>query len=384
MLDIKKIREDFGQTPDVAWFCSAGSSFMPRSIFQATMDAYLQLQANSYKGDSGYENRMHEAWLDAVTALLNCEREEIAGIVCTTHGLNIAAYGIDLKSDENVITTGVEYFTIPTAVYYQSKLTGCEVRVAERDGYTIPPENIEKLIDKKTRAIFISLVEFINGFRNDLEQLSRLAHDHKVLLVVDAIQSLGILPVDVKKLGIDILTSGAHKWLNSFGGYGILYVKKELIPQLRSPYMGHFGLANRLEPVRDYEKSFDCVRDYLVNENNIRKFEFSTENFVGKVALTKMIQYLLDIGVDVIEKRIMFLLDYLIDRLHKKGIEIHSSLKPEHRSGIINFAPEGDVGEIVKNLRSKGIFTQYRGGGIRVAVNFYNTEDEIDRLVREL
>ena len=381
-MDIKKIRRDFGQKDKEIWFNSAATSYMPESILRKTFEKIIKWQSSFETGYLGNIKEIDEEWKKAAVKMINCDEDEVTGIVSATHGLCIAVYGIGLKEGDNVVINELEYVSLPQTVFYQAEKRGCEVRIAKRKEWEIPPENIETLVDKNTKAIVLSHVEFVNGFRHNLKKIAEIAHKNSAFLIVDAIQSLGAVKVDVKDMNIDILTCGGHKWMSSLYGYGIFYVKKERIGELENPFGGYAGIRDKESVDRDYITGMEFVKYYEIDENSIEKFGFSTENVPGKVAFTEMMNYFTNIGLDEIEKRILTLSGYLIDRLQEKGLEIRSSLKPEHMSGIINFMPEEDPAEFVKRMRKNKIYLGQRGGGIRVSLHLYNTFEEIDRFVK--
>jgi len=383
-MNIEKIRKDFGQKDTEIWFDSASTSYMPEPILRNTFEKIIKWQSSFETGNLDSISELDEEWKKAAVKMINCDKDEVTGVISATHGLCIAVYGIGLKKGDNVIINELEYVSLPQTVFYQAQKSGCEVRIAKRKEWEIPPENIETLVDENTKAIVLSHVEFVNGFRHNLKKIAEIAHKNSAFLIVDAIQSLGAVKVDVKDMDIDILACGGHKWMSSLYGYGIFYVKKGIIGELENPFGGFAGIKDKETVRNDYKIGMDFVKDYEIDENSIEKFGFSTENVPGKAAFTEMMNYFTNIGLDEIEKRILSLSGYLIDILQEKGLEIRSSLKPEHMSGIINFMPEEDPAEFVKRMRKNKIYLGQRGGGIRVALHFYNTFDEIDRFVKLL
>jgi selenocysteine lyase/cysteine desulfurase len=383
-MDIEKIRKDFGQKEDEIWFNSASTSYMPNTILQKVFDKVIKWQSSFENGYLGNIKSIDEEWKKSAVKMINCDEDEITGVLCTTQGLCVAIYGIGLKEGDNVVINELEYVSLPQTVFHQAKMRSCEVKIAKRDGWEIPQENIEALIDKNTRAIVLSHVEFVNGFRHNLKKIAEIAHKNSAFLIVDAIQSLGALKVDVKETDVDILTAGGHKWMSSLYGYGILYVKKDIIPKLENPFGSYAGIRDKKRASEDYSVGMDFVKYYEIDENSIEKFGFSTENLIGKVAFTEMMKYFIELGLDKVEKSILSLSGYFIDRLKDKGLEIRSSLKLEHRSGIINFMPYEGPAKFVEKMRENKIYLGQRGGGVRVSLHLYNTFDEIERLMKFL
>lgn len=380
-MDIEQIRRDFCQREDTIWFNSAGTSYTPPFILRNTIETLIKWQSSFEHGYIGGIKSIHDEWRKAAVRMINCHEDEVAGIVSTTHGLCIAVYGVNLQKGDNVVINEFEYTSLPETVFYQAQKRECEVRIAKRSGWEIPAENIEELVDEKTRAVVISHVEFTNGFKHDLRKIAEIAHKHNALLIVDAIQSLGALKIDVKELNVDVLAAGGHKWMCSPYGFGILYVKRDIIERLENPFGAYEGVKDKKSMIKDYVVGMDFVKYYEIDESLIDKFGYGTENLFGKITFTSMMKYFSACGLEKIEKRILDLTDYLIGKLQEKGLEICSSLKSAHRSGIISFMPEEDPAQFVERMVKNRILITQRGGAVRVALHFYNTFEEVDRFV---
>lgn len=359
-MDIEKIRRDFSQREDTIWFNSAGTSYTPPAVLQGTIDKITGWQSSFEHGYIGGIESIHTNWRNAAVRMINCNEDEVAGIVSTTHGLCISVYGLGLKEGDNVVINELEYVSLPETVFYQAKKRNCEVRIAKRDGWEVPLENIEALVDENTRAIVISHVEFTNGYRHDLKKISDIAHKNNALVIVDAIQSLGALKIDVKELGIDVLAAGGHKWMCAPYGFGILYVKKDVIEKLDNPFGAYEGVKDKAAMIENYAVGNEFVQYYEIDEGLIDKFGYGTENLFGKMAFTEMMNYFVSCGPEDIEKRILELTGYLVEKLREKGLEICSCMKPEHRSGIINFMPKEDPAEFVERMQKNRIYLTQR------------------------
>jgi cysteine desulfurase/selenocysteine lyase len=160
--------------------------------------------------------------------LINAETDEIAFIKSTSHGLSLVAEGMDLKSGDNVLFCDGDF---PSNIYpwIHLKSKGVEVRNISSQGGKILIEDIERLINTWTRLIAVSSVHYANGFRIDLKRLGALCRKKGILLCVDAIQSLGLIPMDVREFNIDFLAADSHKWQLGPEGIGIFYCRKELV-----------------------------------------------------------------------------------------------------------------------------------------------------------
>jgi selenocysteine lyase/cysteine desulfurase len=298
--------------------------------------------------------------------LLNAEADEIAFVKSTSHGLSIVAGGLDWKAGDNLLIYEKEF---PSNIYPWLNLRrkGVEVRIIpSRDG-RIYIEDIERLIDSNTRLLSISSVQFTNGFRVDLKRVGELCQKKGVLLCVDAIQSLGVIPMDVREYHIDFLSADGHKWLLGPEGIGIFYCRKELAERLNPPLIGWKSVQN--------EFAFDHPEFKL--KTDALRFEEGSMNLLGIFGLGAAIDLLNEVGISNIENRVLALGELIIREAEKRGFTILSPKAREERGGIVTFFGNFDPMKTRDALREKLIMINVRGGGLRVSPHFYNTEAEI-------
>jgi len=308
--------------------------------------------------------------------LVGATKDEIAFVTNTSTGLNIAAHMLNYPSGSNIVTTDLEY---PSVVYpWLGQKLGAKVRYVKNVNGKIPLDDVEKAVDNNTVALAISHVEYANGFRHDLRSLGEIAHEHGAYFIVDAIQSAGVIPIDVKRDDVDFLTAGCYKWLLGPAGAGFLYIRKELIEKFEPPFIGWASVKPEVFETID----FWDIRTLKLSETASR-FEIGCPSIHSLIGATAAVHLLLDVGISNIEKRVLALTSRLIEAVKERGLKLQTPEESECRSGIVNFLidkPERRV----KELRKKGIIVSARANGIRVSPHFYNTEEEIDSLVREL
>jgi selenocysteine lyase/cysteine desulfurase len=239
---------------------------------------------------------------------------------------------------------------------------------------------IEKIFEAarhpSTRLIALSHVEFASGQRHDLAAIGEFCRQQRILLSVDAIQSLGAVPVDVRAMKIDYLSADGHKWLLAPEGAGVFYCRKELLQQTRPLTIGWMNVVSALD--------FDNY-DFTLRPDSGR-FESGSHNVPGVLALKESLALLHGFGMEAVSQRIKTLGDYLIDRLSSKGYTIASPRAGNQWSGIISFvSPKHDSAQIMAMLR-KDHKTELmvRDKRLRAAPHFYNTEAQMDRLVEHL
>jgi cysteine desulfurase/selenocysteine lyase len=319
-------------------------------------------------------------WMDRVEGirgrcaeLVGSEKQEIAFIKNTSHGISLVAEGLDWKEGDNVIIFEKEF---PSNVYPWLNLErkGVKVKFIPARGNMIYVDDVENMINAHTRLLSISSVQFSNGFRVDLERLGELCSRRKVLLFVDAIQSLGIAPLNVIASGIDFLASDGHKWLLGPEGAGIFYCRHELAELLKPSLIGWKSVVN--------ENDYDNI-DFRLKTNSLR-FEEGSFNVMGITALGAAVDLVLEVGIDRISERILDLGDLIVEEAENRGLKIRSPRDRKYRAGINSIMGRFDPIVVKDRLRALGILVNVRSGAIRVAPHFYNTEDEILTFFSEL
>jgi len=306
--------------------------------------------------------------------LINAEASEVAFIKNTSEGIAFVANGLDWHAGDEIVSAQGEF---PSNVYPWMDLAQRfgvrHIMVPEKNG-RIEQSDLFNACTPKTRMIALSHVEFGSGFRNDLVAIGKFCREHKILLCVDAIQSCGVLPVDVRAMEIDFLSTGGHKWLLSAEGFGFFFCRKSLIPSVR-PEVGGNNVVNPLEYGR---------YDFTLR-SDARRFECGGPNNALTLALGAALRLAFEIGIDTIQARVLELTDHLCTRLQESGYSVYSSRVSGEKSGIVAFtSPNEEPKAIVNRLMDKKIVTVPRLGRVRVAPHYYNSIEQIERLIASL
>lgn len=370
MKSISEIRNSFPVTESKIFLNHAAYSPLPRPVVDVMRiynDELSRFEIDEAKYSLGKEY---------FARLVGAKEEEVALVQNTSTGINIVANMLNYPKGANIVTTDMEY---PSVVYpWLKKKLGVEVRYVENEKGKISLESIEENVDDQTVVVAISHVEYVNGFRHDLRGLSEIAHEHDAFLVVDAIQSLGAVPVDVCREGVDFLTASCYKWLLGPAGVGYLYVRNELIENFDPPFIG-WGSVN--------PEVFKTIQFWEIRKlklsSTASRFEIGSPSFVSLVGASVAIKLLLDVGLEIIQKRILSLTEFLMDSVEDFGYQLTSPRELQHRSGIVHFLVK-DAQKKADKLKDKNIVISARSNGLRVSPHFYNTQGEIELLIREL
>ena len=371
MKDIGNIREQFPITQSKVFLNHAAQSPLPKPVADALrkcIDEFSNFGDTSIKWNDGGK--------PFFAKLIGAKPEEIALVENTSMGLNIAANVLSYPRGSKIVTTDLEY---PSVVYPWLR-KGLDVKVdyvKNVDG-KILLEDVEKAVDDKTVAVAVSHVEYANGFRHDLRALSDIAHEHGAYLIVDAIQSVGTMPIDVKKDGVDFLATACYKWLLSPPGTGYLYVKGELIEKFEPPFVGWASVKQEIFETVDFWDIWS-----LRLSDTASRFEVGSPGFISFIGTMEALKLLLEFGVENVQRRILKLTDRLIEVAKDLGLKLQTPEEPQCRAGIVNFKIDKPK-ELAETLRQKGIVASARARGLRVSPHFYNTEEEIDKLMEEV
>jgi len=370
--EITEYRKLFPVVNDFIYLDHAGVAPISTRV-KSKVNDFLDIALN--KGATKYDFFMEEVEnvRTSFSRLLNCKQQEIAFIKNTSHGLSLIAKGIEWRKGDSIIVFEKEF---PANLYtwLDLKRSGVEVRQAQLLNGRVQTAEIEKLIDKNTRLLSISSVQFTNGYRADLESIGKICKNNNILFSVDAIQSLGIVPIDVKELGIDFLAADGHKWMLSPEGTGILYCSSKVVKDVSPVLLGWKSIVNEGE----YEKI------NLDLKPNALKFEEGSLNVLGIFALGAGLDLLLEIGIEKVCNRIQYLGDLIIDEVKKRNFILKTPVCKNERAGIISFYGSFDSSLLKDSLYKKNVIINVRDGALRAAPHFYNTEDDIGALFKNI
>jgi selenocysteine lyase/cysteine desulfurase len=365
---IEFYRDEFPITKSFVYLDHAGVAPISLRV-KRTVESFLTEAA-----EAGIFN--YQDWMDRVrevrvtcASLIGSQPEEIAFVKNTSHGLSIVAEGLDWREGDSLLICEKEF---PSNVYtwLNLKRKGVQVKVVPSRGGKVLIEDIEQLIDSRTRLLAISSVQFSNGFRIDLKGVGEICRAEGVLFCVDAIQSLGVIPMNVEEFQVDFLSADGHKWLLAPEGLGIFYCRKELAERLNPSLLGWKSIQN--------ESDYDNL-DFRLKENAL-KFEEGSLNVMGIFALGAAVELLLEVGIAGIESRLLELGDVIMAEAEKRNFAIRTPKSRQERAGIVSILGDFDPLNLKDELRSHGVIVNVRGGALRISPHFYNWKEEILQL----
>ena len=332
-------------------------------------------QNGSNNFDDHAEENVFKDLHRAAAHLINATADDIAAGSSATELLCSLAWAVYPEKDQNVVSTEIVF---PSTVYPWQRVarsTGCEIRLAKEKSNFMHTDDIIALIDQHTAVVCISHVEYGNGKTFDLQLLSEAAQDHDALLVVDATQSAGGIPIDIQACPVDALISGAYKWLCGPFGAAFMYIAPLLSEKLEPGLVGF----------RSHKNMWDLDANRIDYPQAAQKFEFSTMAFGCAVGLTKAINFLNEVGVENIFQYNRQLADILVTGLRSRDAVITSPLDDKDRSSIVTAYFENiDSKEIIADLKASQVFVSSRAGAMRFSPHLYNTVEDIDSAVAEI
>lgn len=323
-----------------------------------------------------------DAWLERVhdakasfASLTGATPEEVAVTTSVSAATNSLASALDFGGGRTrIVVSGAEFPSVGQIWKAQERRGANVAWVPVREG-TVRLEDYEAAIDDRTLLVSACHAYYQNGFVQDIQQIAELAHASGALLFVDAYQSLGTRPVDVEKLGVDVLASGVLKYLMGVPGIAFMYVKGDRIDDLRPAATGWFG---RKDPF-----AFDPQR--LDWHATARRFETGTPPIPASYVAHEGMEIIREVGPERIRPWMERLTGRMIDRGEELGLELHGTADPRRKTPCTAFVCSGaDAASVEAELRKRGVLASARGSCIRLAPHFYSTLDEVDHAVDEL
>ena len=387
-MDYKKDFKFLGK--NIIYFDNGATTLKPNRVIDKMNEYYYEYPSNAHRGDYSISIKASEEFentRDLVKDFINAKsREEIIFTSGSTDSINMAIYGYfmnNLKSGDEVLITKSEHASIVIPWFDLENKIGLKVRYIDlNEDYTFNVDNFKKAITPNTKVISIAEITNVIGDKRDIKEITKIAHENNIKILVDASQSIGHTKVDVTDTDVDFLAFSAHKMLGPTG-VGVLYGKKELLENINYRKGGGTSI------------SFENP-DEIVYKDLPYKLEAGTQNIAGVIGLGEAIKYLNEVGMDYIEEYTNDLKKYLVSKL-------------KNNKNIIMYNEDVEGSILIFNV--KDVFAQdtaiylnnndicVRAGDhcdkklhdvtdikntVRVSLYFYNTKEEIDKLVDAL
>ena len=314
----------------------------------------------------------------AAARLLSCEVADVCVGSSATELLCSLAWAVSPSRGSNIVSTRASF---PSTVYPWRRVAesnGAEIRLADCDEalYT-HPDDILDLIDDATSVVTLSHVEYSNGQRYDLRRFADAAHSVGALLVVDATQSMGALPIDAVSSGADAIVSSGYKWLRGTYGAAVAYISSGIRGDLNPGLLGF----------RSHVDIWDLRADRMELPEDASRFEYTTIHFGAALGLAAAVEEINEMGIEEVWRHDLALADSVIDGARRLGIDVVSPLSESERSAIVSLRlPEGVSSEdIAHKLQDEySILVTSRTGLLRVSPHIDNTEGDVQALIEAL
>jgi selenocysteine lyase/cysteine desulfurase len=351
------------------------------SCSQGALSDSVRAAYDRYLADWDEHGAPWEYWVEQLEAvrgsiarLVNADEDEIAVTTSVSAGVSALASGLRFgEGRDKVVMSDFEFPTIGQ-IWHAQERRGLRVEhvPAEADG-TIPLERFEAAIDEQTALVAVTNVCFRNGSRLDIEAVTRLAHARGALVLVDAYQTVGSLPVDVRAIGCDFLVAGVLKYLLGSAGLGFLYCRRELVQGIEPTATGWFADRDIFEmDIHDYSPA-----------PTARRFEAGTPPIPPIYAGIAGIELMREIGIVETEAHVRGLNAILHDGLEELGARAVTP-RAREQSGALVCVASKDVNTLVAGLAAEGIVTSSRDDNLRISAHCYNTAEDVATLLGAL
>ena len=377
-MDIEPLagRDHFPAIAKSTYLNAASIALMYKGASEAAVAWQRDLAQNgTLSFDEAAEQNVFSSLHEMFASLIGANPRDIAVGSSFTELVASLAWAMMPGSGENIVGVDVVF---PSTIYPWLRVahtTGCEIRLLGTADYYADPEELMGLIDDNTAVVAISHVEFGSGQRYNLQSLAEAAHSHGALLVVDATQSAGAIPIDVSCDGVDILVAAGYKWLCGPFGAAVMYVA----PHLQTRFEP--GLAG----FRSHQDMWDLRADRIQYRDDAGRFEFGTMAYGCALGLAKAIEFILNLGADAVFAHDMKLRARLVEGLEQRGAQLLGPSNEKERSPILSaLFPGFSSHRIVDSLKEQGVIVSPRADFVRFSPHLYNGSDDIDHALEVL
>jgi selenocysteine lyase/cysteine desulfurase len=370
------VRAEFPLLETCVYLNSNATGALPRRA-KAVLDEYWRT-VERWRDEAweGWWSDLH-AYADELAALIGAPAGSVTCDVNVSTLLSRVMSCFDFadfagdRGRPRVVTSDLEFPAVPHILRAFERYGAEPVTVPSRDGVEIDVERLLAEIDERTRLVVVSHATFAAGALLDPAPIVRRAREVGALVVLDACQSVGVVPLDVAAAGVDFVLGGAHKWLCGSYESAFLYVRPELLPRLEPAATGWVASADPLSFAPPVGWASDA-----------RRFAGGTPAVLPAQLSRPGLAILREVGVPAIRCRSLERTDHIISRAEEAGIAVATPRPRERRGGIVALRFPGDAA-VARDLIANGFVCSYRGG-LRIAPHFYNTDEEVDLFLDEL
>lgn len=382
-MNIGKIRKDTPAVKDIVHFNNAGASLPPAQVLETVIGHLtLEAQVGGYEAATINEGKINHFY-ETIAKLINVSPDEIAYAENATRAWDMAFYAIPFKKGDRILTGVAEYASNYIAYLQVAEQKGVQVDVIPNDSFgQIDVKALEEMIDPQVKLISITHVPTNGGLVNPAEAIGKVAKKAGILYLLDACQSVGQMPIDVKKIGCDMLSVTGRKFLRGPRGTGFLYVNKKILEDLVPPFL-------------DLQAAEWVSKNKYIIRKDAKRFENWERYVAGQIGLATAVDYIHEVGIKNIWQRIQLLAELLRSKLEALDkVVLHDLGKTQ--CGIISFSIEGQDPLRVKDelskrkiniAISKRLYTlldmesRHLEDILRASVHYYNTEEEVEKFI---
>ncbi|MCC6904440.1 MAG: aminotransferase class V-fold PLP-dependent enzyme [Anaerolineae bacterium] len=370
--DLEQIRRDFPIVQSRIYANHAAVGPVPLSVRAAVLECLDDLVYDVGSAWARSEPVFAEGRALAAR-LVNSQPDRIAWVQNTSHGVSLIAAGLGWQPGDNVLVPDNEF---PSNYFAWKALAdrGVELRHIPSVEGRILPESIRPLIDRRTRVVALSQVQYYNGFQCDIRSIGELCRDSSVLLVVDGTQSIGAMTLDIARSYVDVLLVAAHKWMLGPFGVGFMALSDRALEAVSVTSIGWLSFREPFIFVKDKQLLPDASR-----------FEPGTKNSIGLYGLLARLRAITELGAEVIEGHVLALTDQFCAALPEIGCQCTSYRGAGEKSGIVTFRhPDIPSEALMEQLNRASIDVSVRAGSVRFSPHYYNSEAEIEQVLTVL
>ena len=371
-MELTQARDEFPITRSWIYLDNATYGPHPRRYVNAVSGA-AELLSNGPLGTTS--DRIEEVRASAAR-LIGASPDHVTLLHSTSEGASLIAQGLYWRPGDEVILYEHEF---PGAVAPWLALAGQGVRIRvipDRGRQRFDLDDVEALLSSRTRAICVSLVNNLNGFRAPLAGIRRLCEGRDVWIACDAVQAMGALDVDVQALAADVVAAHGYKFLLSGFGNSIVYFSERARRELRVANVGSRNAGGETPAL--LERGVTPPADG-------KRFEVGVPNLPSAIGMGSSLGLLLEVGTEVVEEHVLRLSARLVAGVRERGYEVASSEAAGERSALVSVvSPRVPAAEVQAQLHERGVVCAVRDGRLRFACHLFNTEEEIDQAVAAL